>query len=273
MNIMNGLKVLGLDEARAYFDYFNIKYDPITEKKKLIQALEENSPLYKSDELVRWELAADDREWPKKAVDVIMDAAKALRMLEPETPIVGDFDAAVQIGGANQAPLIRAKYVLDAISRGQKIAHLILTGSKRRILKDGERNNVRNYAPDAITEFDLAKAVFDKLAPGSGDLRISLCPIDMEFAHNYNVLDYVISEYYQIRTLDYPSICAVSTQIYQPALELDLLRAARNNEILPENILAAATPSSRAVIDGRTPLSYLAELNRTFRAAVEEATA
>ncbi len=273
MNIRNGLKVLNLREVNAFLKYFGIYYNAFDEKEAFIQALKENSPLYKSDQLVRWELATNHAEWPEEAVKVIMDAAKALRMLEPQTWIVGNFDAAIQIGGANQAPRLRAELVMEAIGRGHQISRLILTGSKRRELKEKEIESVANYAPNAKTEFDLARGVFDRLAPASGNLSIDLCPIDMDNAHNYNVLDSIVTAFYPLHTAEYPRICAVTTQIYQQALELDLLRVARKHGIPPENILAAGTPSTEAVIKARTPLTYLAEINRTIWAAVEEATA
>jgi hypothetical protein len=273
MNTRNGFEILNLAAVQAFLDYFKIQYDPIGEKDAFIQALKENSPLYKSNELVRWELAANHQEWPEEAVKVIMEAAKALRMLEPQTWIVGNFDAAITIGGANQAPLARAEYVIDAISRGHQISQLILTGSNRRILKEKELENVKNYAPNAKSEFGLARGVFDLLAPKSGNPTISLYTIKGENAHNYSVLDDVIVDYCdRARLPEKPRICAVTTQIYQQALELDLQRVARKHGIPPENILAAGTPSAEAVIKGRTPLTYLAEINRTIWAAVEEAT-
>lgn len=271
--LLNGYGVLGLPEVRAFLDYFNLQYDPIAEKDKLAEALEANIP-ESAVGRVRWELGADHTKWTKQTIKVIMDTARALRMLEPETPIVGDFDVAIPIGGANQAPLVRAELVMDAIRRGNKIPHMILTGSVRRILKDGERENVKNYASNAMTEFDLARGVFDKLAPKSENLTISLCKIDMEKAHNYNVIDYILTEYYDSARL--PStlrICAVTTQIYWLALWLDLQRVAREQGISPENIFAAGTPSAQSIIDGRSPLQYLLEVNRTIRAAIEEAAA
>ncbi|MEI7792533.1 MAG: hypothetical protein WCI57_03570 [Candidatus Berkelbacteria bacterium] len=273
MVIRNGLKVLNLREVNAFLKYFEIYYNALDEKEAFIQALKENSPLYKSDARVRWELAADHREWPEEAVKVIMDAAKALRMLEPQTWIVGNFDAAITIGGANQAPLARAEFVMDAISRGHRISQLVLTGSSKRELKASEIENVKNYARNATTEFGLARAVFDLLAPKSGTMTINLYRVELNNAHNYNVLDNVIVDYLTERLPDDPRICAVTTQIYQQALELDLLRVARKHGIPPENILAAGTPSTEAVIKARTPLTYLAEINRTIWAAVEEATA
>lgn len=271
MNIRNGFEVLNLDEVQRFLDFFKIQSHPIDEKDAFVQALKENSPLYKSNELVRWELPAEPYQWSEEAVEVIMEAAKALRMLDPQTWIVGNFDAAITIGGANQAPLARAEYVMDAISRGHQIAQLVLTGSIRRVLKEKELENVKSYAPSATTEFGLARAVFDRLAPRSGSLTINLYCVDLCNAHNYNVLNNVIVDYLTDRLSDNPRICAVSTQIYQQALELDLQRVARKNGIRPENILAAGTPSSRSAIDGRTALTYLAEINRTLWAAAEEA--
>ena len=76
-------------------------------------------------------------------------------MLETETPLQGHYDAVAALGGARQANLDRLRYAAEARRSGKaSFDHLVAAGAKRK-LRDDEKANVANYAPNAETEMDL----------------------------------------------------------------------------------------------------------------------
>lgn len=89
----------------------------------------------------------------------IFDASTQLGMVQNTTPVNKHPNSLVILGGANKAPLNRLTYGLGAVSTFDQVAYL---GSSRPI-SDAERNNAKDYAPEAQTEFDLGCAAFEKI--------------------------------------------------------------------------------------------------------------
>ena len=225
--------------------------------------------------MVRYQLEQDQTQWPTQAVETIMVCARDMWMLKTETPMVGDFDLVIILGGARQSNLDRARYAAQAHGglTARIWGQLVIAGSSRK-LNDDEQQNVTNYAAGAEDEFDLCAAAARIVARESGIITSQFMVPD-ERAGTPAVLEAVIKLVNAGRAYSsFPlRIAAVTTQIYQLATEIDLVRVVTQLGVNASIMMASGCPSDPAVIAKRTTATYLSEVLRTLRAAALAAQA
>jgi hypothetical protein len=257
-----------LQTGREFLQHFGVEVSPTEQPEQFMVAMKELDPRYQEGrELVRWELAADQREWPEETKDVILRTAESMRMLEKETPLSGHYDVVIALGGANQQNHERPAYALEAMKEGKaSFKQLVIAGSSRK-LKDPEIANAANYAKDPVTEFDLCVAGAAKVAAEYPGVPVSVLLVDDEKAGTPDVIESVLNFMQANSNLPKDArVAAVTTQIYQESTELDLARVAQKFGITKSE--AAGIPSPAKTIEGRTPATYLSEVVRTLKAAV-----
>jgi hypothetical protein len=253
--------------------HFGVEADPVKNPDEFRAALKQLDPRYQGGRnLVRWQLEADQTEWDEPTKDIIMRTAESMRMLEAETPLQGDFDAVIVLGGARQSNLDRTNYAVEAIKGGKaNVKQLIVAGSSRE-LNEAEQENTANYAPGAKTEFDLcvgAAATASKENPG---LVASVMYVEDKRAGTPAVIENVLATLQANGTLPEGSkVAAVTTQIYQTSTERDLDRVAKQFGVA--ETFTAGNPSDPNVVANRTPATYLSEVLRTLKAATNAAQA
>lgn len=187
-------------------------------------------------------------------------------MLETETPLVGDYDVVIALGGARQSNLDRTRYAAEAVKSGKaSIKQLVVAGSSRALGK-GEPENTANYAPNATTEFDLVAGAAKTVAQENPGLVTSMFYVEDEKAGTPAVLEGVLQALKDSGALkEGAKVAAVTTQIYQESTELDLARVARQFGV--SETFAAGNPSDPKVVEARKPATYLSEILRTLKAA------
>jgi len=259
-----------LQASSEFLRYFGVEADPIEQPEAFREALGQLDPRFQGGrDLVRWELEADQTEWDETSTDLIMRTAESMRMLVPETPLEGDFDVVIVLGGARQSNLDRTNYAVDAIKASQaNVKQFIVAGSSRE-LNEAEQENTANYAPGAQTEFDLcvgAAATVSKENPG---LVASVMYVDDKKAGTPAVIEKVLATLQANGSLPEGSkVATVTTQIYQSSTQLDLDRVAKQFGV--NETFTAGNPSDPNVVAKRTPATYLSEVLRTLRAVVND---
>lgn len=260
-----------LQAGSEFLQHFGVEVSPTEQTDQFMEAMKQLDPRYEGGrELVRYELAEDQREWPEETRQVIMRGAESMEMLKPETPLVGDIDVVIALGGANQQNHERPRYALEAMKKGEvTFKQLVIAGSSRK-LKEGEQKNTANYAPGAETEFDLCVAGAAMLAKEYPGVPISVLFVDNEKAGTPDVIESVLAAEQANGTLQPNSrVAAITTQIYQESTELDLARVSRKFDVVETQ--TAGIPSPAKTIEGRTPATYKSEIIRTLKAAANEA--
>lgn len=257
--------------AEPFINHFGIEANPYEQPDEFIEALNQIDPRYKGGrDLVRWQLQEDQTEWPEETKDLIMRTAEQMRMLEQETPLVGNFDAVIVLGGANQANLDRSLYAAEASkNQAASFKYMIIAGSTRELL-EAEQNATANYAPGAKTEFELCEAAAKVVAEQYPEISVTTFKIDEKKAGTPRVVEATLQWIKDggALTEDF-KLAAVTTQIYQKSTEMDVARVAESFGI--EETFTAGNPSDPAIIAKRTPAIYLSENLRTLRAAVHAA--
>ena len=124
-----------IQAGSEFLQHFGVEANPTEQPQEFLDAMAQIDPRYQGGrELVRYELEADQTEWDDATKEVIMSTAESMRMLETETPLTGEFDAVIVLGGARQANLDRARYAFDSMQFGlAKTKHLIIAGSSRQL--------------------------------------------------------------------------------------------------------------------------------------------
>jgi len=256
-----------------FLQHFGVEANPVEDPEAFTAALAQLDPRYQGGrELVRWQLEADQTAWPEDTKQVIMGAAEGMRMLVPETPLAGSYDVVIALGGARQSNLDRTRYAADAVKEGKAtISHLVVAGSKRK-LNDQEQENVTNYAPGATTEADLVSGAASTVSSENPDVTPEVHVVESERAGTPDVVESVLEDMKSKGVLTVGSkVAAITTQIYQASTELDLARVAKKYGI--SETFTAGNPSDPNVVAKRTPATYLSEVLRTLRAAVNAAQA
>lgn len=254
-----------------FLQHFGVEVSPTEQPEAFTAALAQLDPRYQGGrELVRWQLEADQTEWPEDTKQVIANAAEGMRMLVSETPLVGDYDVVIALGGARQSNLDRTRYAAEAINDGKaNVGHLVVAGSKRK-LNEQEQENVSNYAPGSTTEADLLAGAANTVASENPDLTPEVHVVEGERAGTPDIIESVLSEMHGNGALsEGTKVAAITTQIYQASTELDLARIAKKFGIT--ETFTAGNPSDPNVVAKRTPATYLSEVLRTLRAAVHAA--
>jgi hypothetical protein len=253
-----------------FLNFFGVEVNPVSQKEEFLESLRQIDPRFQGERnLVRWELEADQTEWPEFTQEIIMRAAENMRMLHYQTPLTGHYDAVIALGGARQSNLERARYAVecakeDSLEAGFK--QLIVAGSARQ-LNEHEQLATENYAPGAQTEFDLCVGAAKAVALENPGLVTSVCYIPDEKAGTPDIIKTALTTMRDgdIGLFEESTIAAVTTQIYQVSTQLDLVRVAK--EFGVKYAYAAGNPSNPEIIARRTPATYMTEVIRTLRAA------
>ncbi len=262
-----------LQAGSEFLQHFGVEVNPTEQPEQFLEAMAQLDPRYQGGrELVRWQLEADQTEWDEETKGVIMRAAESMRMLEPETPLQGDFDVVIALGGARQANLDRARYAVEGAKEGKtSFKSLVVAGSSRE-LNEAEQENASNYAPGAETEFDLCVGAAATVAKENPGLVASVAYIEDKRAGTPVVIERVLSTLRANGSLpEGARVAAVTTQIYQASTELDLARVAKQFGV--SEAYTAGNPSDPNVVAKRTPATYLSEVLRTLKAAANAAQA
>ncbi len=256
-----------LQGGAEFLQHFGVAANPLEQPEEFAEALSQLDPRYQGGrELVRWQLEADQTQWPEATKQVIMRTAENMRMLVSETPLRGEHDVVIVLGGARQANLDRTYYVASAVSGGEaSTAYLSVAGSTRK-LNEAEQENTANYAPGATTEWDLCAAAAKAAAEGYPGVITSQMLIEDRKAGTPIVIEQVLSSLQSSGALrEGARVAAVTTQIYQASTELDLARVAKRFGI--SKTFTAGNPSDPNIVAKRTPATYLSEVLRTLKAA------
>lgn len=255
-----------LQAGREFLDHFGVEVDPLEQADQFMDAMKQLDPRFaEGRSLVRWELASDQREWPLETKAVIMSTVERMRMLEKETPLDGNFDVVIALGGANQQNHERPRYAAEAIKAGEATAKYLIVAGSSRPLNDTEQKNTENYAPGAKTEFDLCVAGAGIIAKENPDLPVSVLFVDNEKAGTPDVIEKVLASLKASGALkDNAKVAAITTQIYQASTELDLARVAKKFGIT--ETATAGIPSPAKTVEGRSTATYLSEIVRTLKA-------
>lgn len=259
-----------IHSASEFLQHFGVDVDPTEQPEAFRESLKQLDPRHKGERgLVRWQLEADQTEWDGTSVDVIMRAAESMRMLETETPLQGDFDVAIVLGGARQANLDRINYAVDAIKTGHAtVKQLIVAGLSRELL-ESEKENTINYAPGAKIEYDLCVGAAATAAKETPGLVAGVMYVEEEKAGTPVIIEKVLAELQYTGSLyEGTTVAAITTQIYQVSTELDLRRVAKQFGIT--ETFTAGNPSDPNIVAKRTPAIYLSEVLRTLRAVVND---
>lgn len=272
-----------LAAGQPLMDHFGIEADARINQEGFTAALAQLDPRYKGERsLVRWQLEADQTEWPEATDVLVKQTAEAMRMMHAETPLQGRFDLVLVMGGARQAPADRARYAAECLfNKSADFISVAVLGSQRP-LDDQEQAAVANYAPHAKTEGDLAISAvkvleqeenrFAAVHQSEPKLKdVTPTVIEKVRASTADVVDFQLAKMTARGTaaeIELPvgfKLGAVTTQIYQPATQLDIVRVAKEYGIT--DVFTAGNPSDPNVIAKRTTATYLSEVLRTLRAA------
>lgn len=259
-----------LQVGSEFLQHFGVEANPVENPEGFRAALQQLDPRYQGGrDLVRWQLEADQTEWDDTTKDVIMRSAEGMRMLEAETPLLGNFDAVIVLGGARQSNLDRTRYAVDAIKDGNANAKQLIVAGSSRELSEAEQEDTANYAPGAKTEFDLCLGAAATVAKENPGLVASVMYVEDQKAGTPAVIEKVLSSLRDNGSLpEGASVASVTTQIYQASTERDLDRVATQFGVA--ETYTAGNPSDPNVVSKRTPATYLSEVLRTLRAAVND---
>jgi hypothetical protein len=251
-----------LEAGQDLLDHFGVSVDPKQDPEKFREALSQLDPRYQGGrDLVRFELESDQTQWDEDTKSVIMKSAEGMRMLEHETPLAGQYDLVIALGGARQSNLDRTRYAAETTAN---IENIVVAGSLRK-LNDAEKENASNYAPGAETEASLCAAAAKVVKGEHPELQIRAIPTPGEKAGTPDVLEHIFDFMYHRGQISEGSrVAAVTTQIYQASTSLDIARIGKKYGL---ETMAAGNPSDPKVIEARTPATYLSEVLRTMKAA------
>lgn len=271
-----------LTAGQPLVDHFGIEADPHSDREGFRSALAQLDPRYKGERsLVRWQLEADQTVWPEATDVLVKRTAESMRMMQTETPLQGRFDLVLVLGGARQAPADRARYAVKCLFSTADFIEVAVLGSQRP-LNEQEQANVTNYALKAQTEADLAVAATTVLQQEDSRLAEER-QVKPKIKHAYpRAIDQVKASTADVVAFELSKITgrgteaevelpqgfklgAVTTQIYQPATQLDIVRVAKDYGIT--DVFTAGNPSDPNVVAKRTTATYLSEVLRTLRAA------
>lgn len=107
---------------------------------------------------VEWDDATVDVEG-SNAWEAIFSAGSMLGLVQDTTPIDDNPNSLIILGGANRAPFDRMRYGLENVANFGQVAYL---GSSRPV-SDAEREKTAEYAPEAVTEFELGVGALETL--------------------------------------------------------------------------------------------------------------
>lgn len=256
-----------LATGNVLLQHFGIDADPAGQPDQFLETLKQLNPRYKEDRtLVRYELEADETQWDDTTKEVIMRTAENMGLLDAETPLAGDYDVVIVLGGARQSNLDRARYAATAAQEGGATFGSMVVAGSGRILKEAEQASVANYAPGAQTEYDLCAAAAATVAQESPGLPVDSKLVEGDKVDTAAIVTGVLSSLQASGNLpENARVAAVTTQIYRTFTQLDLARAAKPFGV--NKTFTAGNPSDPAIAAKRTPATYLSEILRTLKAA------
>lgn len=258
---LSGSLILKSPASRMFLRASGIEVNPFTQLEAFKQACEQANPRYKGGrDLVRFQLEEDESNWPEEVTDATLNLAGFLGMCRGETPLTGEYDVIIALGGARRAPLHRACYAAQAIEDVRATADMIIVAGSIRQLAATEKP--QDYAVGADTEYDLCVGAASWIQKRYPKLNIStVCKNDPRSGN-----DGVIDKVMQVLGASTPlSVAAVTTKIYAVGLHLDMARAARRHGW--RGFLAAGHGSDPEMVSKRGLIPYYSECLTTLRKA------
>jgi len=172
----DGREALGYDEARAELDAFVA--NPGLDELASLFGVEElpddpRERLHKLEELAaaHWDFRKGAErqatDWNDELLDqegseqweAVFSGADKLGLVESSTAKNKHPQTLMFYGAANRAPFDRLRYGLEQV---EDFGQLVYLGCSRPV-SDGEREEAKDYAPDAQTEFDLGWGALETL--------------------------------------------------------------------------------------------------------------
>lgn len=259
--------------SQSFLDFYGLTTDPYSDPEGFEAALSSSNPRFDGQHhgprfMLAEDAAKDQVAKPIESTSVVMDTARQLGMLEPETKLQGDFELVVALAGARRATYDRAGYAVSALESGAASTRRLVIAGTDRLLNDKERQAVEAYAPGAQTEWDLCLAAQSELQESGTSQPMDVAHLEQQRAHTAALIEHVVQAALREGSLQPGErLAAVTHQIYRPATVLDVARAAEQLGIT-ETFVAGA-PSDPRVVAGRTADTYRAEILRTLRAAAK----
>ncbi|MCX6812510.1 MAG: hypothetical protein NTW79_02715 [Candidatus Berkelbacteria bacterium] len=269
----SGRLLLGQPAVQLFLEKLGIEADPFRELDEFKAACEQANPRYKGGrDLVRFQLEADETTWPSGVRQATMNLANKLGMTHGETPLIGEWDLIIALGGARRSPLHRACYATQSIIESRASGMLVIAGSTRKLydpehpeIMSPEQKQVQDFAPNAMTEYDLCvgtQSTIEKKYECWPGISITTICEENPRSGNDGVIDKVMSDLGNDQPL---RVAAVTTRIYVISLELDMARAAKRHGW--RNFAAAGHASDPEMVFNRTISTYLSECLTTCRKA------
>lgn len=265
-----------LQWGQVIFQHFDMDVDPYARPQEYREALEHLDPRYKKDQhLLRYELEQDSRQWPeptKRLIDMVAAQMGMNNEITPETPLpTEDTELYLGLGGARKANLDRTLYATDGMAARHSRGVFLGTGSARKLEQAEREKYVVSYAPDlseGATETDLLDAAARHAKAFHPELDIDVVPAPAGKIGTVDVIKRGIDYYTDHNGGNRPaSFTAVTQQIYRLYTLMDARRAALERGI--DRFYVAGCPSEQAIVDSRTHATYLSEIMRTLRAALD----
>jgi len=225
-----------------------------------------NPRFSEGNDLVRFQLERDLRPLDEEIMDATLNLAGYFNMLRGETTLTGKYDLIAAPGGARRAPLHRACAAAQSIVEGRVDAKILVIAGSTRLLKDEEKPIVQDYAPDAVTEYDLCFGASLRILEKYPTLPVYTVRTDNPNAGNDDVIDRVMDFYHEEFPESGPiSVAMVTTRHYAVGLHLDMARAAKRHGW--RNFLAAGHCVDPETLFNRSMMIYFSECLTTLRKA------
>jgi len=263
----SGKLLLGQDATRLFLHEIGIEVDPIRELEDFKKACEQANPRYQGGrDLVRFQLEQDTSTWPAGVRYATMNFALRLGMTSGETPLNGEWDLIIALGGARRSPLHRACYAAQAIAESRAGAGILAVAGSTRLLNDIEKSQVQDFAPNAETEYDLCVGAMNQVKKRYPKLTVAAICKDDPKSGNDGVIDQTIDALSHELAIHKPlRVASVTTRIYVIGMELDMARAAKRHGW--RGYAAAGHSSDPEMVFNRTISTYLSECLTTLRKA------
>lgn len=241
----------------CFLEHFRVTLDPFR-AEKCIEPLQELDP--RKGGLVRFQLESDSTNWPDETKEIVRLTAETMGMFKRETPLEGDWDLVIALGGARRANFDRLNYAAEAIAQGRATTQeLIIVGSFERLLSEKEREFTASFAPGATTEYALCESAYEEVNQHYQGLVNDCVGVHAENAPG--LFQGILEDHVVER------MAVVTTQIYRMFTLFDLARVASWNLI--NEVMVAGNPSDPKIVAARTTATYLSEIIRTIIAAIK----
>ena len=214
--------------STEFMNVVGITADPFNDKDGFLKDCNDHNPRFNNcGPEIRYLYGKKRAEWATGFSSATMNLATTYHMVRGENPLTGVFDCVLALGGARWSPLDRLCHIINRMREGKAHAKKIVIAGSTRLLGPGEKE-LAFYAPDpeVTDEFGLCAGAREYVLNRYPDLQIVAVRKDDKRSGNDGVIDQVMEEIGGGKGL---RIGAVTTQIYQAGLALDMARAQRRH--------------------------------------------